>query len=101
MQVRYVFKPWFGEVPPYLERRRREQATEATAASARRAAIAAAAAGPPCQRLQGAELEALLRHLKLKWQSVSEAYQRLPCLLDTPGKHARKQVRPGAVGQRL
>ena len=87
MQVRDVFKPWFGEVPPYLERRRREQATEA--------------AGPPCQRLQGAELEALLCHLKLKWQSVSEAYQRLPCLLDTPGKHARKQVRPGAVGRRL
>lgn len=43
--------------------------------------------------LCGAELEELVRHLKLKWQSVNEAYQRLPMVLDTPSKKRRKEVR--------
>ena len=43
------------------------------------------------QTLQGEELAALVTSLKLKWQSVNEAYQRLPCVLDTPSKKRRKE----------
>lgn len=44
------------------------------------------------QVLRGEELAELVRHLKLKWQSLNEAYVRLPCVLDTPSKRRRKEV---------
>lgn len=48
------------------------------------------------QVLQGEELEGLVHHLKLKWQSLNEAYVRLPCVLDTPSKRRRKEARRAA-----
>lgn len=42
--------------------------------------------------ISGEELAELIRHLKLKWQSINEAYVRLPCVLDTPSKRRRKEV---------
>lgn len=47
------------------------------------------------QVLQGEELAELVRHLKLKWQSLNEAYVRLPCVLDTPSKRRRKEASRG------
>jgi hypothetical protein len=47
---------------------------------------------PGVTTISGDELAELIRHLKLKWQSVNEAYVRLPCVLDTPSKKRRKEV---------
>lgn len=33
----------------------------------------------------------LLRHLKIKWAAVNQAYQKLPFSLDTPAKQKRKE----------
>lgn len=86
-EVRYVFKPHFGELPPYLRQRKKELEEQ-------RAAAERAKQPPPeegVQVLQGEELEGLVHHLKLKWQSLNEAYVRLPCVLDTPSKRRRKE----------
>ncbi|KAL4447703.1 hypothetical protein ABPG75_004922 [Micractinium tetrahymenae] len=86
-EVRYVFKPHFGELPPYLRQRNKELAEQ-------RAAAERAKQPPPeegVQVLQGEELAELVRHLKLKWQSLNEVYVRLPCVLDTPSKRRRKE----------
>jgi hypothetical protein len=50
---------------------------------------------PGVTLISGTELADLIRHLKLKWQSINEAYVRLPCVLDTPSKLRRKQVGGG------
>ena len=88
-QVRYVFKPHFGELPPYLRQRKRELAAAAAAAAASQAPAAEAEAGTV---LEGEALAELVRHMKLKWQAINEAYVRLPCVLDTPSKKRRKEV---------
>ena len=51
------------------------------------------------QTLAGEELAALVAHLKIKWASLNEAYQRLPCVLDTPSKKRRKEVRQSSRGR--
>lgn len=145
-QVRYVFKPYFGELPPYLQQRKREQAEQREAAAraaqpqqvritgqtqqqqqqracqhVRRcsACVLHACMCALCVRcmmprhlcrptwlglqdeeegvqvLRGEALEELLRHLKLKWQSLNEAYVRLPCVTDTPSKKRRKEASRG------
>lgn len=60
------------------------------------------------QVIAGEDLAELIRHLKLKWQHLNTAYVRLPCVLDTPSKRRRKEVRgqgrrrePGAGWRRL
>ena len=49
--------------------------------------------------LRGEALAELIRHLKLKWQSLNEAYVRLPCVLDTPSKKRRKEVGAAVAGR--
>ncbi|GAB4821305.1 hypothetical protein N2152v2_008351 [Parachlorella kessleri] len=88
-QMSYLDKPWFGAVPPYLQKRMRE--IEEQRARAERLQQANEADSNVVQTLQGEELAALVTSLKLKWQSVNEAYQRLPCVLDTPSKKRRKE----------
>jgi protein subunit release factor A len=43
------------------------------------------------RKLPEAEQKELVRELKLKWERVNEAYQKLPFTLDTPQKRARKE----------
>lgn len=131
-----MFKPHFGELPPYL-RQRKQELEEAQRAGERvrlqpqvgpwggaqwatcRLRFHAKAKGHACDALcaalttavrsvlvqgepgvtviSGTELADLIRHLKLKWQSINEAYVRLPCVLDTPSKLRRKQVGGGGA----
>lgn len=84
-----MFKPHFGELPPYLQQRKRDLEAARVAAEAAAAAPSEEEAG---QVLAGEALEELVRHLKLKWQSLNEAYVRLPCVMDTPSKKRRKEV---------
>ena len=50
--------------------------------------------------LRGEALAALVQHLQRKWQSLNEAYLRLPCVVDTPSKKRRKEVGEGDRGER-
>lgn len=43
--------------------------------------------------LGGEEVAALVALLREKWGAVHAAYQRLPCVVDTPSKRRRKEVR--------
>eukprot|EP00887_Chlorella_sp_A99_P005952 scaffold29.g5952.t1 len=125
-EVNYTLKPWFGEVPPYLQRRRRELEEQRRAAQAPpEQARGCRPGGVTCvlpegargdggqlfkekldvagsraaHTLSGAELEELVTHLKLKWQTLNEAYQRLPMVLDTPSKKRRKQEMEGQLAE--
>ena len=49
----------------------------------------------PCGREAGASAKQLcpmLVHVR-RWQDLNQAYVKLPCVLDTPSKRRRKEVR--------
>jgi hypothetical protein len=81
-----------GKVPRYLKRVKAEaqRKTEEEAATAG-SSSADDAAGRQLRKLPEAEQKELVRELKLKWERVNEAYQKLPFTLDTPQKRARKE----------
>ena len=82
----------YGKVPRYLKRVKAEaqRKTEEEAATAG-SSSADDAAGRQLRKLPEAEQKELVRELKLKWERVNEAYQKLPFTLDTPQKRARKE----------
>ena len=43
------------------------------------------------RKMSEGEREELVTELKLKWQRVNEAYQKLPFTLDTPMRRMRKE----------
>ncbi|KAI7838490.1 hypothetical protein COHA_007752 [Chlorella ohadii] len=96
-EVRYVFKEHYGELPPYLRQRKAE--LEAARAAAQRSQQAQEEEEPGTRVISGDELAELIRHLKLKWQDINQAYVRLPCVLDTPSKRRRKEELEAQLGE--
>lgn len=81
----------YGETPKYLTSIKKKIASEkAYIEEQTRAAEQAAMAGS-MRKMGEAERDQLVTELKLKWQRVNEAYQKLPFTLDTPMRRMRKE----------
>jgi len=86
----YTAKADFGKVPVYLKRNKARLAAEKAAIEEYlRMRDAAAHAG--VQPMNESERAQLLRHLKRKWATVNEIYQKLPLSVDSEVKRRTKE----------
>jgi len=89
--MRATSKPDYGKVPTYLKTIKGAiDAEKEMIEEQHRQAQMAAAAGS-MMRMGEEDKEDLMVELKLKWQRVNEAYQKLPFTLDTPMRRMRKE----------
>jgi len=86
----YTAKPDFGKVPAYLKRNKERVAAE-KAAVEEYVRLRDAAAHAGVQPMNESERQQLLRHLKKKWATVNEIYQKLPLSVDSEVKRRTKE----------
>jgi len=90
-QMLATSKPDYGKVPGYLKTiKSKITAEKEQIAEEMRAAEQAAKAGS-MRKMSDDERATLVVELKMKWQRVNEAYQKLPFTLDTPMRRMRKE----------
>ena len=90
-------KPEFGKVPKYLKTVKKQIEAEKSMME-EYAARVYAQYGEPSGAMSGTvrkmseeERQELLVGLKMKWEKLNEAYQKLSFVLDTPAKRKRKE----------
>jgi len=84
-------KPDYGKVPRYLTKVKGQIEQEKYLIEEQTRAAEQAASVGSLRRMSEEEQEILVTELKLKWQRVNEAYQKLPFTLDTPMRRMRKE----------
>ena len=91
-------KPDYGKVPKYLQTIKSQIATEKEMIAEYHRQQAETLGGSMRQMSQE-ERDGLVVELKMKWQKVNEAYQKLPFTLDTPTQVARKEALEAELAQ--
>lgn len=89
-EVPYTFKANYGQVPRYLEKNKEKIASEKEQFE-QYMKLREQQATSNVTQLMPDEKSELLRHLKGKWASVNQAYQKISFTLDTPAKKQRKE----------
>mmetsp|Transcript_7796 Transcript_7796/g.25902 ORF Transcript_7796/g.25902 Transcript_7796/m.25902 type:complete len:242 (-) Transcript_7796:43-768(-) len=84
-------KAGFGKTPGYLKKVKSQIAAEKAYIEEQTRAAEQAAATGSMRKMSDEERDILVTELKLKWQRVNEAYQKLPFTLDTPMRRMRKE----------
>lgn len=95
-QQSFMHKRSYGKVPKYLKRvqaqsQYEKEHTGALSSSTDGLGSSDGLFGPSLRALTDAERDELVYELKLKWERVNEAYQKLPFTIDTPQRKARKE----------
>lgn len=89
-ELPYTLKPNYGQVPRYLERNK-EKINSEKEQFEQYLRLREQQASSNVTQLMPDEKAELLRHLKSKWASVNQAYQKISFTLDTPAKKQRKE----------
>lgn len=80
----------YGKVPGYLRRIKTEMEREREMAAEAHSRADEGGTGN-LRKLSDEERDELVYRLKMKWEQVNEAYQKLPFTIDTPQRKARKE----------
>ncbi|KAL6760786.1 flagellar associated protein [Haematococcus lacustris] len=87
----WTMRPGYGSTPLYLRRNKQRVAYEKEQFEQYVRMRQEPAANASVSQLSSSERSELLRHLKRKWASLNDAYQRLPLSTDSEQKKHRKE----------
>jgi|AntAceMinimDraft_5_1070358.scaffolds.fasta_scaffold54185_1 hypothetical protein len=88
----------YGKVPRYLQTIKSQINTEKEMIAEYHRQQAETLGGS-MRQMSGGERDGLVVELKVKWQKVNEAYQKLPFTLDTPQQKIRKETLEAELAQ--
>mmetsp|Transcript_18819 Transcript_18819/g.32130 ORF Transcript_18819/g.32130 Transcript_18819/m.32130 type:complete len:246 (+) Transcript_18819:61-798(+) len=95
----WTSRPGYGSVPIYLRHNKAKVASERDQFETYMRMRQEPAAGSHVSELSQEERNDLLRHLKLKWGSLNNAFQRQPLSTDTEQKKHRKEELARALAE--
>lgn len=87
----WTSRPGYGKTPVYLRRNKARVAAEREQLETYLKMRHDPEPGQHVSQLSPGERAELLRHLKLKWASINDAYQKLPLSTDSEQKKHRKE----------
>ncbi|GFR45209.1 hypothetical protein Agub_g6604 [Astrephomene gubernaculifera] len=91
-EFQWTMKPDYGKVPLYLKRNKQRIAKEKEQFSQYIRVREAPESNANVSQLSPDDRSQLIRHLKIKWDSINTAYQGLSLTVDTAMKKIRKEA---------